>query len=288
MIKKGIIIFNLFFYAIFFPVKKIQAQTITLSPKINIISPSPKNNNLSENISHNLLIDFMKTFLEIYYKKKLNNNQNDHLNEALHLPITPISVSPSTLNEVKREENFTPNINGLVYYPQCKGPYDNYSLPEGGTICEAGCGPTTVAMILASYVDRRINPMTVVNMYKEKKFKLGPNGSNFIDAEKILKEHQFKTRYVFARDKKIGGITINEVMKTYGNQVKNLQNEGWTFFSLADFKSGGHYFWVIKFDDNLNIFAYDPAYDIPKPKPINHKSRYPPYPKFRVIMAIIK
>jgi len=140
-------------------------------------------------------------------------------------------------------------------------------------------------MILASYVDKKINPITVVDMYKKRNYYLGRDGSYYYDAEKILKEYQFRTHYVLKRDKSMGGITIEEVMKTYGTQIKNLQNAGWTFFALADFKAGGHFFWVLKFDDNLNTWAYDPAYNIPDPKPINHKVRHP-YPKFRVIMAL--
>ena len=79
-------------------------------------------------------------------------------------------------------------------------------------------------------------------------------------------------------------------MTEFGEIVKNYQNYGWTFFALANFcKNGcGHYFWIIKIDENLNIWAYDPAYDVKLfPKPINHKVRKFS-PRIRVLLAVKK
>jgi len=297
---KKIFLIIIFFSFIFILPKRYQAQTITSPPEVTIIPT----------IEQNQFNDFLFNLLQIIYdyKPKYRKDNPPPINKN-NTKTSPTTTAPPTSNffdnkttlDIKNNDlnsqsfpspitnniEITPDVNGLVYYPQCKGPYDNYPLPQGGNICKAGCGPTTVAMILASYVNRNINPEIVVNMYKERNYTLGPSGSVYLDAEKILKEYQFRTHYVLKRDKSMGGITIEEVMKTYGTQIKNLQNAGWTFFVLADFKAGGHFFWVVKFDDNLNIWAYDPAYDINKSKPINHKSRYP-FPKFRVIMAIIR
>jgi hypothetical protein len=89
-------------------------------------------------------------------------------------------------------------------------------------------------------------------------------------------------------------------MTQFGEIIKNYQKSGWTFFALANFCNPhpckdnpkvtctcGHYFWIIKIDESLNIWAYDPAYDIKLPKPINHKVRYP-FPKIRVLLAVKK
>ena len=279
---KILIFLILIFYFLLFPLSKSQAQTTTLLPKITI---TPINNN-----AFDIFADLLKMIFTPYqpYQEDKSTTNESNLNDKSIYPsiITPsISINPSASLYV----NITPDTNNLVYYPQCKGPYDNYPLPKGGTICSAGCGPTTVAMILASYVDKKINPITVVDMYKKRNYYLGRDGSYYYHAEEILKEYQFKINYVFKKNKK-QAITINEVMKDYGNQIKNLQNQGWTFFSLADFKQengreAGHYFWVVKFDDNLNTWAYDPFYKITDPKPINHKSLDP---KFRVVMALKK
>ena len=58
------------------------------------------------------------------------------------------SPSPSSL----APNGLTPNPS-FTYYAQC-GDQGSLPLPDGGTLCSAGCGPTTVAMISSSYMDK--------------------------------------------------------------------------------------------------------------------------------------
>jgi len=247
MRKKIIIILFIFLY-LFLP-KNNWAQNNT--PKTSITS-SVENNYYTNNL--NVLLDLLKLFF---------------------------SAGDKTFNDIK----VTPDTSGYVYYSQCQGPYDNYPLPQGGTLCSAGCGPTTVAMILASFVDNNINPKTVVEIYKESGYYLGSQGSRYFDAKKIFDKYNLKTATIYANR----AITVAQLMNQYGLIIKNYQNSGWTFFTLANFCDGGcgHFFWTIKIDDGLNILAYDPAYDISLPKPINHKKRYP-FPKIRVLIGVKK
>ena len=282
MRKKILIFFVLFFSFLFFPLSKNQAQTITPSPKLTI---TPLANNTT---GFEVLVNLLKIIFSVGGNENtLPPNQKNQVNPS----DSPLNIS--NFPDIK----VTPDVNGLIYYPQCNGPYDNYPLPQGGTICKAGCGPTTVAMILASYVDKNINPPLVVQEYKKNGYYLGPSGSYYFHAQNILKSYNLKIATIFA-DNQIR--TINQLMTQFGEIVKNYQKSGWTFFALANFcdphpcKNNpkvtctcGHYFWIVNIDESLNIWAYDPAYDIKLPKPINHKVRYP-FPKIRVLLAVKK
>jgi hypothetical protein len=288
MRKKILIFFVLFFSFLFFPLSKNQAQTITPSPKLTI-TPLPNNNT-----SFEILVDLLKIMFGLGGDENtLPPNQKNQVNPS----DSPLNISNFPDIKITPDFKVTPDVNGLVYYSQCKGPYDNYPLPQGGTLCKAGCGPTTVAMILASYVDKNINPPLVVQEYRKNGYYLGPDGSHHSDGKKILKSYNLKIAPIFA-DNQIR--TIDQIMTQFGEIVKNYQKSGWTFFALANFCNPhpckdnpkvtctcGHYFWIIKIDESLNIWAYDPAYDIKLPKPINHKVRYP-FPKIRVLLAVKK
>jgi len=289
MKRKVTIFFVLFFSFLFFPLSKNQAQTITPSHKLTI---TPLANN---NTGFEILVDLLKIMLGNDQENNSTNNNNSNNNSIYPSIITPsITINISNFPNIR----VTPDINGLVYYPQCKGPYDKHPLPNGGTLCEAGCGPTTVAMILASYVDKKINPPLVVEEYRKKGYYLGPIGSSYSHARNILKSYNLKIAPIFDDNRKR---TIDQIMTEFGEIVRNYQKSGWTFFALADFcdprpckrnpKSTctcGHYFWIIKIDESLNIWAYDPDYDVELlPKPINHKVRYP-FPKIRFLSAVNK
>jgi len=297
MKRKVTIFFVLFFSFLFFPLSKNQAQTITPSPKLTI-TPLVNNNKGLE-----VLVDLLKIMLGNDQENNSTNNNNSNNNLIYPSIITPsitIKISDFPDIRVTPDVKVTPDVNGLIYYPQCKGPYDNYPLPQGGALCEAGCGPTTVAMILASYVDKKINPPLVVEEYRKKGYYLGPNGSYYFDAEKILKSHGLQVDPLLIEKKYPK--TIDQLMSSsVASVIKNYQNAGWTFFTLANFCDPhpckkdpkatctcGHYFWIVNIDESLNIWAYDPAYDVKLfPKPINHKVRKFS-PRIRVLYAVKK
>jgi hypothetical protein len=260
--KKKIIVFILTLFFLFLPLSKKnaalkQSQSTFPTPQSTLVSPS--NNN-----SFNALTDLLKIMLG-----------------AKNEPAIQV----------------TPDVNNLIYYPQCDGPYDNYPLPQGGTLCQAGCGPTTVAMIVASYIDRTVNPKIIVEKYhqnyleaqnqdEKKYYYLGTAGSNYLGAINILKSYGIKTANIFANAQPK---TIDELMSQIEIIIKNYQAAGWTFFALANFCNEGcrHYFWITKIDDNLDTWAYDPYYGRNLSKPYNEKTHYP-FPKYQLIIGVKK
>ena len=274
--KQKIILCTLILFFLFSPLLKNQAQTITPPSQ-----PTPTSN---PNNSLNILVDLLKIILGAGQGNNSTSNNNNSNNDSIYPSIInpSITINPSDFPDI----NVTPDTNGLVYYPQCNGPYDNYPLPQGGTLCQAGCGPTTVAMILASFVDNNINPKTIVEKYQANGYYLGPDGSYYSHAQNLLQSSNLKVALIFADNQPK---TIDQVVNQFGSIIKNYQKSGWTFFALANFcdEDCGHYFWIIKIDDNLDTWAYDPYYGRFLPLPYNEKSRYP-FPKYRVILGVKK
>jgi len=203
-------------------------------------------------------------------KKKKKKNKNKKL--------TPTPTSTS-----KKKDNtptIAPKASGdKVYYAQCGGSYDKYLLPSGCTICEAGCGPTTIAMIVASLIDKSVNPQTMVDLYKKKGYYLGCSGSGYTDAKNVLASFGLKTTdyLIFSLE------TIDQM----ANDLKNYLDSGWTIFALANYCDGGcgHFFWIVDVSANNDTWAYDPYYGRLQKPPYNEKSRYP-FPKYRVAFGV--
>jgi len=200
--------------------------------------------------------------------------------------ITPTNPSQN-LSPTKKPQktilSYSPpsTYNGLVYYPQCSGEYDDYPLPDGCTICKAGCGSTTVSMILASYVDKNYNPATVADLYGKNGYYLGCNGSGYSKLQSLFESKGLKTSdYIIANK---NGYVIDDVAE----DLKNYLNAGWTIFMLANFQAGDHYFWIVDIDANNNVFAFDPYYGRLTIPPFNENSYYP-FPKYKVAFGVKK
>lgn len=160
-----------------------------------------------------------------------------------------------------------------VYYSQCNGEYDTYPLHGGCTVCKAGCGQTSVAMILSSYVDKKFTPSAVVELYKQNGLESGCKGSTIADAQQILEQNGMKTTDILY----YGEMPTEEVI----NDLRSYIQYGWTMFMLAKFcpKGCGHFFWIVDVDDNNNVWTYDPKYgniDGKKIVPLNETSLNPP------------
>lgn len=197
--------------------------------------------------------------------------------------LTPtLSIPTPTTNLQSPVSNLSPT--NYTYYSQCSDPYDNLPLPQGCTICDAGCGPTTVAMILSSYIDKSFTPPKTIEIMKAKGARIGCFGSYMSEIYSYLKERgDLKVSDFIIPSEK--GLTAKEVAKDLAGYTKS----GWTVFVLANFKTdgGGHYFWVTEVNDNGDILAYDPYYGKQQTPPIN-ENRYSPAPYYRYAFAIKK
>jgi hypothetical protein len=197
-----------------------------------------------------------------------------------------INSSRSTVNNQASNSSQNTNSNSApinsgqkIYYAQC-GEQGGIPLPDGGNLCSAGCGPTTVAMISSSYIGKQYDPKAIVNLYDSNNYLLGNSGSRYSDAHELLKSLGLKTTDYL--------IFNSEKSDTVVPQLRKYLSAGWTFFTLASFceKGCGHYFWITDIDSQGNIIAYDPAYGRYQ-IPYNENSRYP-YPLYRLAFGVKK
>jgi hypothetical protein len=260
--KKTIIIAStilVFVFTVLLTLPSVSGQSPNQSPVTNNQSPD-----------FNPLIEFLNIFLNFGQGTSSNNQSPGTNNQSPSSTLQPPNSLPASNNQ-------PPSSN--VYYAQCNG-YGNIPLPSDCTLCRAGCGPTSVAMIASSFISSSYNPEVVVNLYKDKGYYLGCNGSSYYDAQALLESLGFKTTLL---------IYSLEKADTVAPDLKKYTDAGWTFFVLASFKEtgGGHFFWVTEVDDQGNIFAYDPYYGRYSTPPLNENSRYP-FPLYRVAIGVIK
>ncbi|MFN4212785.1 MAG: C39 family peptidase [Microgenomates group bacterium] len=194
---------------------------------------------------------------------------------------TPSGVNiPSQSLSRPFDLNITPpqTINNYIYFSQsCYGINSQYCqlpLPGGCTLSQAGCGPTTITMIIANLTNyKNITPAEIVKQYTPGE--LGCRGSGYTKAKQILEKYGLRTGSLIFSYPYRQGKTVEHVI----NQLKNYQKSGATFFTLAAFKQRngnyiGHYFWIINIDDKNNIWTLDPYYGR-NSIPYNQNTRYP-------------
>ncbi len=243
-------------FFILFPMPAVSAQQSTPTPIIY-------DNSL------NTFIDLMNIFLS----PGTGNQPQPSLNIA-----TPSPSLSQQYNNTAIQQSST-----YVYFPQCDGNFDNIKLPNGCNLCQSGCGPTTVAMILSSYVDKKFAPDTVVNLYKQNGFYAGCNGTKINEAMDLLLQNGLKTTDLMVYD---NSAPDNDAIGDFKVYIKS----GWTIFALARFCPSGcrHYFWITDVDDKNNVWAYDSFYGRKKlPPPYNENSRYP-FPQYRLAFGVRK
>jgi len=237
------------------------------------LSPAPTSTSSPENEineSFKILAEILKTISDIasIYNQPLPSITPQNPNNSINSNNLTQVLSPVNYQSPKTQYPF-------IYYPQCGGPFDNYPLPGGCNICKAGCGPTTVAMIIASYKDKTIDPRYVVNEYGSS---VGCDGSSYLTAIQVLSNHGISVGQPFF----FNYAKAEEVV----NIFKGYINVGKTIFALARFcESGcGHFFWIVDVDQNNNIWSFDPYYGRFQ-IPYNQNSRYP-YPLYRLGFAV--
>ncbi len=233
------------------------SQTVTIFPQRPKTTPVPTP-------------DPMKSFINA-----LDALFSGFSNSKVDLPSTIDDGSGQKLPEQLTKETTTQQgaPSEKVYYSQCNGGYDSYPLPGGCNMCRAGCGPTSVAMILSSYIDKKFTPPAVVDLYAQNGFEAGCDGTTVGDAQMILEQNGMKTTDLLY----YGETPTEEVL----NDLKSYLQYGWTMFMLAKFcpKGCGHFFWIVDVDSNNNVWTYDPSYGNlygTKIVPLNETSLNPP------------
>jgi len=198
----------------------------------------------------------------------------------------PTSIpNPSSVPTEKPQTNS--GSGNYTYYAQCDPQYGNYPLPvQNGangqkcTECNAGCGPTTAAMIISSYVDSTQTPPKVIDSMGKAGVSISCSGSGIYE--------------LYGYMSKVDGIKVSSIMSLghakaseVASDFKNYIGGGWTIFALADCIHGGHYFWITDVTTDGKILAFDPAYGAGRPTPFD-ENQYDPYPYYVYAFAVKK
>ncbi|MFZ2206522.1 MAG: C39 family peptidase [Microgenomates group bacterium] len=242
--------------------------------KKNKLSPEQEANKDVKNLTN-----ILNTILSL---PQLMLNSTSSIDGATSPTLIPtIDATPTPKQQTKIAPKPSTNY---TYYSQCSGPYDSNPLPNGCTVCEAGCGPTSVAMILSSYIDKSLTPPKTIDLMNKAGVRIGCYGSYISEIYSYLSTRgDLKVSdYIIPREQ---GLTAKDVAK----DLRGYTKSGWTVFVLANFKTdgGGHYFWVTDVNDSGDILAYDPYYGKQQTPPIN-ENRYTPAPYYRYAFAVKK
>lgn len=299
--KSKIFSLIIFFSFLFFFLKKITPLSFAIE-----ISPSPYFSSTTKqeyNDEYNDFFDFFKTLFSL---PNVQITPVSCLEGNCPLPtpqpILTLIIHPQNDNQlptIYQSPIFSLDSNqekfNYVYYNQCDPNFGNNPLPQGCTICKSGCGPTTVAMILSSFLDQSYNPKKTISYYQDlfeknknnytdinkNPFYVGCNGSYIQGAKEVLNSLGFiTTKYL------VYNLAKSDLV---AQDFKNYLDGGWTILALANFceKGCGHFIWVVDVDQNDNIWAYDPYYGRKQPPPLN-ENRYYPFPKYRYAFGVKK
>jgi len=243
----------------------------------------PTNNTSYQGSETSQILNLFSELLGQYVNVPFNNTIDSGPN--LTPPISPITPS----SPISPYSQITPivTLDNLIYYQQSGGPYDQYPLPQGCILQKAGCGPTTAAMVLSSWVNPGFNPPKTVDYYQSQGFPIGCDGSNMGNLQQALQNHGLKTTRIVGLKSGVAN-QVAEVFKDY-------LRDGYTAVVLAHYadnspKCGkcGHFFWVVDVDSNNNIWALDPFYGRRQnPQPYNENSLYP-FPKYVAAFGVKK
>ncbi len=264
---------NLFITSSSFPI-----TTTPITPTIPV-SITPGGPTPTSNVGLGIVVDLL-TILKNLSNSLIINSSTGSGGLIIPPTITPTPFISPTIIALSPT---APALN-LVHYRQKDGLYDYY--PLDGVNCylkDAGCGPTTVAMILSSKIDSGYTPPKVVDLYKESGYFINClNGSSYVHAQLLLNQLGVKTtNLIFAKNTTVPIGEVADEMRLY---IKN----GWTLFTLASFMTSqgemGHYFWILDVDENNNVWAYDGYYGRFQ-IPFNENVYYP-YPKYKLAFGV--
>lgn len=189
-----------------------------------------------------------------------------------YLPIptdTPAVPSPTSLPTPT-----TGVINpSYVYFSQYDSAWADHPFPLSCTtgrndLKTAGCGPTSISMILSTFGNndnRTIYPVESVDRFYQNED--GEcDGTSIGEAQGILQQQGYETADIFSfyyQDGSGHWQANPQPISAVVDDLKNMIRGGWNIFGHANYWSDssqkwvGHYFWITDVDDTGNIWVMD-------------------------------
>lgn len=152
--------------------------------------------------------------------------------------------------------SYTPPTGNYVYFNQCDPKYQNPSWISCGSNgsplnCYSGCGPTTIAQVIATYANASYTPLHSVSKFVSWGA-INCSGSGYSALSRIVNEDGR------------GKITLKPNIGAGGNLYRDAQvmkeytDAGNTLLATASYTPCcGHWLWIVKIDENYNVWAND-------------------------------
>lgn len=154
----------------------------------------------------------------------------------------------------------------LRYFNQCDPAFQVQSYgncqKDGETVpflCAAGCVPTSLAQVIASYADSAYTPIRAANAMLASPAVLSCNGSSSQGQIRVLNGYT-------ASIERTDIISSSGDLAADAARLKPFFSQGWTALARIAYKrtmntnTRGHYVWITQIDTNNNILAYDPYF----------------------------
>ncbi|MCS7093093.1 MAG: C39 family peptidase [Patescibacteria group bacterium] len=244
------------------------ATPAELSPTFDPLNSSSKENNL--NNSHiNRLSEDSDLSIEQSNSPDIPGNalSTSESQFSSFITVSPfaaystpqIIIAEAKISTESSEVIFKPKNEKFLYYSQIGNRFPLSRGRGGCTIHDAGCGPTTVAMIISN-LKNKVTPEEVVNHFFQKGYYIGCKGTYYDANIKTLESFEIRTEPYQAK-KERDYIQIDENTK---NDIRQYIRAGVTLFALANFQGKerpiGHYFWIVGIDKEGNFLTLDPYY----------------------------
>jgi hypothetical protein len=137
-------------------------------------------------------------------------------------------------------------VNGAIYYSQNQDPWASIDYGYGKNISQAGCGPTSAAMLLSSVTGQTITPAETAQYSLNNGFRIQGNGTGWDYFNSIGNKY---------------GVGFNQTSDF--SAVQSGLAQGYPVIlsgkGSAPFTTGGHYIMATGIDSNGNIIVNDPV-----------------------------
>ena len=131
----------------------------------------------------------------------------------------------------------------FVYY--CQGDYKKYSYGYGKSIAQAGCGPTSLAMILTYYTGKKVTPVDTARYAMDHNYRIKNNGTSDKLFGAMCQEYGVKGEYQKA--------TAENILTSLKQGKKIIAHMG-----PGTFTKGGHYIVLKGITSDGQVLVADP------------------------------
>ncbi len=160
--------------------------------------------------------------------------------------ISALREEQRKVNEEKAKEARFRKVPSVVYYGQCLYPWANQPFYGGSTMCNAGCGPTSAAIVASTYLGRSgHNPIDAKNWICSKKGACDSSGTNFFAIRDYLKSLGFEAygEYYYDSHKdllynKIATGKYMAIVIVSNKTGRNMFTRNWHYLVITGLKNG--------------------------------------------------